>query len=101
MKKPWTFLLLVLLYLSVSLAIAQNTVVSAPDGAGATTIFRQVMPDGRVVYSDTIIKGVKVDRILLVPGAGASQVAAKPDIGDRSRSSGNNGAASGSSAVGR
>lgn len=96
MKKLWTFFLLVLLYLSASFALAQNTVATAPSGAGATTIYRQVMPDGRIVYSDTLTKGVKVDRILMIPSTGTNQTAAKPASGERMRGAGNTGTTVGS-----
>jgi hypothetical protein len=49
-----------------SLAFAQNMVASAPSGKGATTIYRQTMPDGEIVYSDKPMKGGKIDRIIKV-----------------------------------
>lgn len=101
MKKIPTLLLAAPVLLSASFAFAQNIVANAPDGAGATTIYRQVMPDGRVVYSDTVTKGVKVDRILLVPRPQASQVASKPAPGERTRSAGNTGTAAGTGDAGR
>lgn len=101
MKKFQTFFFLVLLYLSATFALAQNTVATAPTGAGATTIYRQVMPDGRVVYSDTLTKGVKVDRILMIPSSAKTQTAAKPASGERTRGAGNAGAAGGSGDTGR
>jgi hypothetical protein len=68
MKKPLTILFVAApMIWPPSVAIGQNVVANAPDGPGATTIYRQVMPDGRIVYSDTVTKGVKVDRILSVP----------------------------------
>lgn len=38
----------------------------APLGTAATTVYRQVMPDGRVVYGDKAIKGAKVDQTITV-----------------------------------
>jgi hypothetical protein len=68
MQKP--FLLsaaTVLVVLSATDIYAQNIVVKpAPPGGGATTIYRQVMPDGRVVYSDKELKGAKVDHTIKV-----------------------------------
>lgn len=47
-------------------AFAQNIVEAAPASGGATTIFRQVMPDGRIVYSDKALKGGKLDHTIKV-----------------------------------
>lgn len=35
-------------------------------GDGTITVYRQVMPDGRVVYSDKAVKGVKLDHTITV-----------------------------------
>lgn len=48
-------------------AHAQNLVAPAPLGNGATTIYRQVMPDGRIVYSDKVVKGGKLDHTITMP----------------------------------
>jgi hypothetical protein len=101
MKKSSTLSLAAPLFLCAPFAFAQNVVANAPEGAGATTIYRQVLPDGRVVYSDTVTKGVKIDRILLVPGPQPNQVASKPLPGEQSRSAGNTGAPAGSGNTGR
>lgn len=42
--------------------LAQNVVAPAPAGAGATTIYRQVLPDGQIVYSDKPQKGARIER---------------------------------------
>ncbi|MDB5840747.1 MAG: hypothetical protein JWQ23_2699 [Herminiimonas sp.] len=47
-------------------ASAQNVVQLAPESSGSTTIYRQVMPDGRIVYSDKPLKGTKLDRALTI-----------------------------------
>lgn len=47
-------------------AFSQNIIEAAPAGGGATTIYRQVMPDGRVVYSDKAIRGGKLDHTIKV-----------------------------------
>jgi hypothetical protein len=57
-------------------AFAQNVVAPAPAGQGATTIYRQVMPDGRIVYSDKPLKGGKVDRTVTVEPAARAQPSA-------------------------
>ncbi len=47
--------------------VAQDVVVkAAPPGPAATTIYRQVLPDGRIVYSDKAVKGAKVDSLITV-----------------------------------
>jgi hypothetical protein len=88
MKKSLTLLMAVMpALLSAPLAIAQNVATNAPGDAGATTIYRQVMPDGRIVYSDTPTKGVKIDRILSIP-ATATKSASRPVAGERMRGAG-------------
>lgn len=47
-------------------AFSQNIVEPAPPGPAATTIYRQVMPDGRVVYSDKAEKGGKVEHTITI-----------------------------------
>jgi hypothetical protein len=53
--------------LCAAAALAQNTVAPAPADGGATTIYRQVLPDGRVIYSDKAVKGGKVKAIKVEP----------------------------------
>lgn len=65
-------------FLPASPMLAQNTVSNAPSGAGATIIYRQVMPNGRIVYSDTATKGVKIDRVLTFPSTENKTVAKSP-----------------------
>lgn len=43
---------------------ADNLVAPAPLGDPATTVYRQVTPDGRIIYSDKAIKGARVDQTL-------------------------------------
>lgn len=45
-------------------APAQTTAARQDDGT--ITVYRQVMPDGRVVYSDKAVKGVKLDHTITV-----------------------------------
>lgn len=52
-----------------SAAFGQNVVHSAPSNKGATTLYRQVMPDGRIVYSDKAIQGGKIDHTIKVDPA--------------------------------
>lgn len=53
---------------SVSYAFAQD-IKPAPAEAGATTVYRHVMPDGRVVYSDKAMKGARIDHTITVEPA--------------------------------
>jgi hypothetical protein len=50
-------------------AFAEDVVKPAPPGDGATTVYRQVMPDGRVTYSDKALKGGKIDHTIKVDPA--------------------------------
>lgn len=47
-------------------AFSQPVVKAAPSGAGTETIYRQVMPDGRVVYADRTLPGGRVDNTIKV-----------------------------------
>lgn len=49
-------------------ASAQNVAepVAAPPGNKPTTIYRQVMPDGSIVYSDKATKGARTDETITV-----------------------------------
>lgn len=47
-------------------AFPADVVVTAPAGGGATVVYRQVMPDGRVVYSDKAEKGAKIDHTITI-----------------------------------
>lgn len=78
------------LLLPASFAAAQNVPINASGNSGATTIYRQVMPDGRIVYSDTPAKGVKIDRILSIPASDIKS-ASKPVVGERMRGAGSTG----------
>jgi hypothetical protein len=48
------------------LACAENVLVPAPLGSAATTVYRQVLPDGRIVYTDKAPKDGKVDQTITV-----------------------------------
>ena len=41
---------------------AQDVVAPAPTGAGATTIYRQILPDGRILYTDKPQKEARIER---------------------------------------
>jgi uncharacterized protein YndB with AHSA1/START domain len=56
----------VLAALTPGLACAENVLVPAPLGSAATTVYRQVMPDGRIVYTDKAPKDGKVDQTITV-----------------------------------
>lgn len=45
-------------------ALAQQVVSPEPLGEPAKTVYRQVLPDGRVVYSDKTLPGAKVEETL-------------------------------------
>lgn len=47
-------------------AFAQNIAVASAPDKGAATIYRQVMPNGRIVYSDKVIKGGKLDHTITI-----------------------------------
>lgn len=46
-------------------ALAQDKDAPAPKHQ-ATTVYRQVMPDGRIVYADKLLKGGKLDQTITV-----------------------------------
>lgn len=50
-------------------AFAQDVVKGASPQGSATTVYRQVMPDGRVVYSDKAVKGARIDHTIKVDPA--------------------------------
>ncbi len=53
--------------LPATIAMAADIVVApAPPDEGATTIYRHVMPDGRIVYSDKVIKGIQLDETITI-----------------------------------
>jgi hypothetical protein len=45
---------------------SEGVVKAAPPSGGAETIYRQVMPDGRVVYSDRTLPGGRIDHTIKV-----------------------------------
>jgi hypothetical protein len=47
-------------------AFSQNVVKPAPPGGGAGTIYRHVMPDGRIVYADRMLPGGRIDHTITV-----------------------------------
>jgi len=55
-----------------ALAAAQGVTMPAPEPLPdpPDTIYRQILPDGRVLYSDKLAKGARVDEKLLVEPAG-------------------------------
>jgi hypothetical protein len=48
------------------LAAAQDIIKPDPIGEPATKLYRQILPDGRIIYSDKQIKGAKLDDTLKV-----------------------------------
>lgn len=71
----------ILLHLLIALP-GQSAELAKPEPVGkpATTIYRQILPDGRVMYSDRRIKGAKLDEAITVtsppPGAAARSASA-------------------------
>jgi len=51
---------------AVSTVLAENVVKTVPGGGGATTVYRQTLPDGSVVYTDKPAKGAKIDHAVTV-----------------------------------
>ena len=47
-------------------AYSQSVVQSAPPGGSAETIYRQVMPDGRIIYADRPLPGARVDSTIKI-----------------------------------
>lgn len=47
-------------------AFSQPVVKPAPPEGGAETIYRQVMPDGRIVYADRLLPGARIDHTIKV-----------------------------------
>ena len=52
--------------LTAATAFSQSVVKPAPPGGGAETIYRQVTPEGRIVYSDKALPGARVDHTIKV-----------------------------------
>jgi hypothetical protein len=52
--------------LAPGLVLADIVLTPAPLGSAATTVYRQVMPDGRIVYTDKLPKDGKVDQTITV-----------------------------------
>lgn len=50
----------------------------APLGKPANTAYRQILPDGRVIYSDRVIKGAKVDQVIDTDARGSIVVTEPP-----------------------
>lgn len=66
MKLPFTSLALAAALVCLAApALAQNVIKTLP-GGGATTVYRQVQTDGRVVYTDKPAKGAQIDRTITV-----------------------------------
>jgi hypothetical protein len=66
-------------------ATNEDVVAPAPSTGGATVIYRQLLPTGRIVYSDKPVKGAKLDQTLMVepPIKGnlwTTDSSVKPDI---------------------
>lgn len=49
-----------------ALTIAEELPPPEPIGKAANTAYRQVLPDGRIVYSDKPVKGAKIDETISI-----------------------------------
>ena len=49
--------------------MAQESKATPSIGKPASTVYRHVMPDGRIVYSDTMLKSGKVDETIVIDPA--------------------------------
>lgn len=67
--RPLFLLIATALALSPALAPAEELSPPGPIGKPASKVYRQVMPDGRIVYSDKPVKGAKLDEVLNVEPA--------------------------------
>jgi len=85
-------LALTLVLFSVNTVMAQDQVAPAAEGAGAKTIYRLVMPDGSITYSDKPQKGAKVERTVNIEPAlqtgGEERPAMPPAVIERSPAGG-------------
>lgn len=61
MKTPLAIALLLTLPVA---GLAQQLLAPEPLREPATTVFRQVLPDGRIIYSDKAQQGAKIDQTL-------------------------------------
>lgn len=73
MKTPLFLSSTALLYAALH-AYAIEIPEPAPLGKSATRAYRQVMPDGRVIYSDKPVKGAKIVETITVEPAGKRNV---------------------------
>lgn len=55
--------------LAPSLAMSAELPPPEPIGKPATKVYRQVLPDGRIIYSDKPVKGAKLDETIKVDPA--------------------------------
>lgn len=53
-------------YAAIALLAAACADAASSGGGEGTTVYRQVMPDGRIVYSDKVLKGGKLDETITV-----------------------------------
>ena len=74
--------------LLVNTVMAQDQVAPAAEGGGAKTIYRLVMPDGSITYSDKPQKGAKVERTVNIEPTlqtgGGDRPAVPPAVIERS-----------------
>lgn len=54
------------LHTAIALLAAGCAAAVFADSGGGTTVYRQVMPDGRIVYADKVLKGGKLDETITV-----------------------------------
>ncbi|RZI40880.1 DUF4124 domain-containing protein [Herbaspirillum sp. HC18] len=77
--RPLFLLTAMTLALSPALVSAGDLAPPSPIGEPAKKVYRQVMPDGRIVYSDKPVKGAKLDEVLTVdPSPEGAPTESKP-----------------------
>jgi hypothetical protein len=77
---PCSRTLALVLALTPAAVPAEEIARPEPIGKPATRVYRQVMPDGRVIYSDKLVKGARVDETIIVepPAKSTPTPPAKP-----------------------
>jgi hypothetical protein len=63
---PTRRILILALAVTAPAAVAAELPQPAPVGEPATTVYRQVLPGGRIIYSDRPVKGAKMDQTITV-----------------------------------
>ena len=82
MIQPRTRIFALALAFAPAIGLAEEIPRPDPIGKPATKVYRQVTPDGRIIYSDKPVKGAKVDETITVEpppkGTSPATVSGKP-----------------------